>query len=209
MKNIFLIFSATCLALFAVPAAAHGPDDEQGASSEAASAQAGIANEAQGNAAPQSAAGSTSAQEDGRSDEAHENDSGSILTKLHPATVHFPIALLLMAAATEAFAALRSADANGLYRAVNVMVWGGAIGAVVAAIFGWIHTGLWFGGGTTIQLHRWTGTSIAAISLGAAAISGATNRTALRFVLGFLTLAIFAQGYWGGELAHGPNHLGL
>src|SRR3546814_11996015 len=77
----------------------------------------------------------------------------AVLKKLHPATIHFPIALFLMAAATELFVMRRKGA--GLESAVRVLVYGGAIGAVLAILFGWIHTRLWFGGDTVIQVYRW------------------------------------------------------
>src|SRR3546814_19830671 len=73
----------------------------------------------------------------------------AVLKKLHPATIHFPIALFLMAAATELFVMRRKGA--GLESAVRVLVYGGAIGAGVAVLFGWSPTGLWFGGEPGMQ----------------------------------------------------------
>jgi len=132
-----------------------------------------------------------------------------VLKKLHPATVHFPIALFLMAALTEAFAIAR--PSQNLNSAVRIMIYGGAAGAVLAALFGWIHTGLWFGGDAPMQIHRWNGTAIAVVGVALAAIAskGGDSRTVLRVILFGLSAALFVQGYLGGELADGPNHLGL
>ncbi|MGB7408301.1 MAG: DUF2231 domain-containing protein [Pontixanthobacter sp.] len=136
--------------------------------------------------------------------------SGSVLKNLHPATVHFPIALFVMAAITELFAMRASASA-GMETAVRVMIYGGATGAVTAAIFGWIHTGLWFGGEAAMQWHRWMGTGLAISGVATAflAFRQADNRTALRIAVFTIALIIPVQGYLGGELAHGPHHLGL
>src|SRR3546814_3320287 len=102
---------------------------------------------------------------DEASGHADEGEAGvmAVLKKLHPATIHFPIALFLMAAATELFVMRRKGA--GLESAVRVLVYGGAIGAVVAVLFGWIHTGLWFGGDTVMQVHRWTGMLIAVLGI--------------------------------------------
>ena len=137
----------------------------------------------------------------------HNTDHGSIWTSLHPATVHFPIALLLAAALAE-FASIFRPSAR-LTNAASVMVWGGAAGAVFAALFGWIHTGFWFAGDATMQWHRWTGTGLAVLAPVAAILSMRTNRWPFRILLLATTLALVAQGYWGGELAHGPNQLGF
>ncbi len=137
----------------------------------------------------------------------HDADPGSIWTSLHPATVHFPIALLLAAALAEFVSVFR--PSARLTNAASVMAWGGAAGAVVAALFGWIHTGFWFAGDATMQWHRWTGTGLAVVAPVAAIFSMRANRWPFRILLLATTLALLAQGYWGGELAHGPNHLGF
>ena len=142
---------------------------------------------------------------------ADEGDSGVIaaLKKLHPATIHFPIALFLMAAATELFV-MRRKDA-GLESAVRVLVHGGAIGAVVAVLFGWIHTGLWFGGDAVMQVHRWNGMLIAVLGLAMAYLASraSASRTALRAAIFAMAALVLVQGFLGGELAHGANHLGI
>jgi len=172
--------------------------------------------EAPADAAPVSASRTVSsiapkarAAEDGpvRLADEHDADPGSIWTSLHPATVHFPIALLLAAALAEFVSIFR--PSTRLTNATSVMAWGGAAGAVVAALFGWIHTGLWFAGDATMQWHRWTGTGLAVVAPVAAILSMRTNRWPFRILLLATTLALLAQGYWGGELAHGPNHLGF
>jgi len=142
-----------------------------------------------------------------RTDADHEAQPASVLTNLHPATVHFPIALLLVAAWIELLAAARGSDK--LANAATVMAWTGAAGAVVAAVFGWIHTGLWLGGGDTMQLHRWTGTALAFFAPIAALLALRERRDAFRVLIGLLALGVLLQGFWGAELAHGPNHLGL
>src|SRR3546814_7757904 len=84
------------------------------------------------------------------------------------------------------------------------MIYGGAAGAVVAALFGWIHTGPWFGGDTVMQLHRWNGMLIAALGMVAAwiAFRNPQSRGALRLTLFPIAALLIAQGYMGGELAH-------
>lgn len=133
----------------------------------------------------------------------------AILKKLHPATIHFPVALFLMAALTELFVMRRKGA--GLEGAVRVLVYGGAAGAVVAALFGWIHTGLWFGGDTVMQVHRWNGMLIAVLGLAMAYLASRPlqSRALLRTALFSTAALVLAQGFLGGELAHGPNHLGL
>lgn len=130
---------------------------------------------------------------------------GDVLRALHPATVHFPIAFFLLAGVLEAMALARRR--SEYLATVDILVITGAIGAVLAALFGWIHTGLWLGGDASMQWHRWTGTGVALAGIAMLIWLRRQNRRALRASLALVCVALLAQGYWGGELAHGPNHL--
>lgn len=191
------------LAILAQPAAAHGGEKHGAAKAPvqtedpAASAQDG----------EEPAPPSSEAREEPRADSEHASSSGSVLTRLHPATVHFPIALLIVAALVEMLAVARSSTM--LAHAANVMTVAGAAGAVVAALFGWIHTGIWFGGDSTMHWHRWTGTGLALAAPLAALLAFRADRRAFRIVIVLIAAALVAQGYWGAELAQGPDHLGL
>lgn len=133
-----------------------------------------------------------------------------LLGRLHPAAAHFPIALLLTAAFAELL--LVVCPRLGLAPTVRFLVFVGAGGALGTAILGW------FAGGfrltdrdPTLGLHRWNGTAIAAIALLTAAVAAWTKgrRAGLRLLLGVLSIAIILQGFLGGELTFGPNHLGI
>ncbi|MDF1835124.1 MAG: hypothetical protein P1U62_09625 [Alteraurantiacibacter sp. bin_em_oilr2.035] len=140
-------------------------------------------------------------------DNASPGDVMTLLRNLHPATVHFAIALFVVAGLTEAVGVFHpSTEFEGT---VRIMVMAGAAGAIIAAVFGWIHTGLWLGGDGTMQLHRWIGMAIALVGTAAAIVANnrPQSRTLLRAALIILTIAIVAQGYLGGELAHGAGHL--
>ena len=148
-------------------------------------------------------------------DPSHDQDQASsegvlgVLKSLHPATVHFPIALFLMAAMTELFVAARRTPEREA--AVRIMLYGAAASAIVASLFGWIHTGAWFGGDTVMQLHRWIGMTVAVLGIAAVWIAHreVSSRTMLRTLLFTIALLIGVQGFLGGELAHGVNHLNL
>ena len=206
MTRLFHAMAAAlvlALAILAQPAAAHGGEKHGAAKAPvqtedpAASAQDG----------EEPAPPSSEAQEEPRADSEHASSSGSVLTRLHPATVHFPIALLIVAALVEMLAVARSSTM--LAHAANVMTVAGAAGAVVAALFGWIHTGIWFGGDSTMHWHRWTGTGLALAAPLAALLAFRADRGAFRIVIVVIAAALVAQGYWGAELAQGPDHLGL
>lgn len=209
MNSCLRLSASLALLLSATVAFAHGDEKhEEEATRPAVSAkvhaQPGHDMEAMGSAAVSS--------ETTQGHDAEQVESEGIagtLKNLHPATVHFPIALFLMAALTELFVISRHTPEGGA--AVRVMIFGGAAGGVLAALFGWIHTGLWFGGDTVMQLHRWNGMLITALGVVSAwiAFRNPQSRLALRLTLFPIAALLIAQGYMGGELAHGLNHLKL
>lgn len=195
-----LFLAVLALGIASQPLHAHGTETHDGNAAETSQAPDGQPMVSTGESV---AAGP----EQPDADRGHDGDAASMWTKLHPATVHFPIALLLMAALTELAVIWR--PAAGLTNAVRVMAWGGAAGAALAALFGWIHTGIWLGGEATMQWHRWTGTGLAVIAPVAALFSAREHRLPFRVLIFAIAATLLAQGYWGAELAHGPHHLGL
>jgi uncharacterized membrane protein len=135
--------------------------------------------------------------------------AGDFLGRVHPFAVHFPIALLLLAALAEIFMILRPAAGGQII--VRFLVAGGAVGAVAAALLGWFAGGWRLADRSeALALHRWNGTAIAAVSLAAAWLAFRPgSRTAFRAILTILAVALLVQGYLGGEMVFGPNHLGL
>lgn len=205
MKTLVGLIAAILLTLSAGAALAHG---DQPHGSEPTSMAAEIETSSTSRDVSAGAAQSDAAADH----DSHQTDGGGIvgaLKNLHPATVHFPIALFLMAGLTEIFVIARRTP--GREAAVRTMLYGGAAGGVIAVLFGWIHTGLWFGGETAMQVHRWNGMLIAAGGLVLALIARArpASRTLLRLMLFPLALLLILQGFLGGELAHGAGHLGL
>ncbi len=206
MTRLFHAIAAAlvlALAILAQPAAAHG-GEKHGAAKAPVQTETPAASAQDGE---EPASPSSEAQEEPRADSEHASSGGSVLTRLHPATVHFPIALLIVAALVEMLAMARSS--GPLAQAANVMTVAGAAGAVIAALFGWIHTGIWFGGDSTMHRHRWPGTGLALAAPLAALLAFRADRRAFRIVIVLIAAALVAQGYWGAELAQGPDHLGL
>jgi uncharacterized membrane protein len=132
-----------------------------------------------------------------------------LLGRLHPAVVHFPIALLTVAAVLEFWQLLRRrAD---LAAGTPACVLLGAVSAVVAALFGWFLDES-DGAGTLMALHKWIGIASAGVALAALLLlRGATNSPGvarlLRFSLFAVAALVGATGYLGGELVFGSNHL--
>lgn len=132
-----------------------------------------------------------------------------VLGRLHPVAAHFPIALLLTAVLAELILLVR--PSAGLEVTSRFLVTGGAAGAVVAALLGWTAAGWRLADRSeTLGLHRWNGTAIAGLAVLATWLAFRTERrSGLRIVLAVLAIAIVFQGYLGGELVFGPNHLGI
>jgi uncharacterized membrane protein len=143
-----------------------------------------------------------------------------LIGHLHPALVHFPIALLVTAAVVE-FAAL----ASGLFRrdaaarptaAGLVCVWFGALGGAAAAFSGWtLAERERFGSSVAelLELHRWAGVTTAGLGLAAllaAQFARGGSRGALRLYRALLFLGAGAAGFaghHGGSLVHGEEYL--
>jgi len=119
------------------PALAHG--DEPHGTPEQTVAEAGVGETETGAAAQAPSAGA----EHGHNVVAQSSPL-DILTMLHPATVHFPIALLLLAAVLEVALVVR--PRSGLEPTIRIVLYFAAGGTIIAALFGWIHTGMWMGG---------------------------------------------------------------
>lgn len=134
---------------------------------------------------------------------------GDLISRLHLAVVHFPIALLLLAGMAEV--AMKWSPSVGLQTIVRLLVAFGTIGAIIAVLFGW------FAGGwrladqsANLAIHRWNGTAIAVLGIAAWTLAVRDGgRTRLRILLAIIAAAILVQGYYGGEMARGPNHLGI
>ena len=135
--------------------------------------------------------------------------AGDFLGRVHPITAHFPIALLLMAAFAEIMLARRPSLA--LEASVRLLVAGGATGALAAALLGWFAAGWRLQDRSeTLGIHRWNGTAIAGVALVASWLAFRSgNRALLRILLAALAAALVLQGYLGGEMVFGPNHLGI
>jgi uncharacterized membrane protein len=135
----------------------------------------------------------------------------AIVGRLHPLLVHFPIALVISAAAVDALAAVTSSDRWRVLAAANMRI--GAAFTVLAVIAGWRFAG---GGGDTTALlewHRWLGT-IAAGAAVAAALAPSRAQSAAgvwmhRIAFVAAALLVAAAGHLGGLLVWGDSFLHL
>ncbi|MGH7171402.1 MAG: c-type cytochrome domain-containing protein [Gemmataceae bacterium] len=132
------------------------------------------------------------------------------LGNFHVVVVHFPIALLLSAAAGEVwFACWRVRQPAP---AVRFCVLLGAFSAIVAAALGWLHAASGYGVSSPFILawHRWLGTATGAGSVILAVLSEIDSRRGVRswwfrLLLLLVALLVAVAGYFGGRLAYGDN----
>ena len=139
---------------------------------------------------------------------------GHWLGKFHPVVVHFPIALLIAAAAAELLKRLLGLEWLG--GAARFSVLAGAVGAVVATPLGWLDAAFTrYRGGFahTLELHRWLGTTTAVWSVMTAVLCEMSERsTSGKYRRWYLTTLIVGAilvgvtGHFGSTLVYGRGY---
>ena len=138
------------------------------------------------------------------------------LGRLHPAVVHFPIALILTAAFLEFLCVFRRGHRTSKMAVTCLTL--GVLSAALAGWLGWLNADLEPHGSAvsrTLELHRWTGITaggLAFVALLFGALSGLAKAaawpgTSYRLVLLLAALALGFGGYLGGEIVHGEDYL--
>lgn len=125
--------------------------------------------------------------------------------RLHPLVVHFPIAILCVAALMEILA-LRK-QSNPFHPAIGILLWTGVISALFAVLFGWMLAGQEGAEGVNLEIHRWAG--IATLSLSALTLYffSAKNYSTYRPLL-FVTVAgVAVAGHYGAMITHGEDYI--
>jgi uncharacterized membrane protein len=130
------------------------------------------------------------------------------LGRLHPFAVHFPLALFPVALVA-LIMARRRGSALDVIRALIVV---GGAAAAGAALLGWFNAGFQLGDkDDLLAWHRWLGTAIGLVGAGLAIwvwrSLAAVNSRRIVWSLAAITLALLVQGWIGGALIHGIDHL--
>ena len=130
------------------------------------------------------------------------------LGRLHPVIVHFPIAFFPAALFTAIVGRRRPAFA----KPVQFLVMAGGLIAPVAMLLGWFDGGLTFTDtDPLLRVHRWLGTAIGFAGLGLAVWAWRRpeedRRPGMIWGLAAITAAIVVQGWFGGALVHGADHM--
>lgn len=128
------------------------------------------------------------------------------LGRLHPIIVHFPIAFFPAALFTAIVGRRRPAFAAP----VQFLVVAGGIIAPIAAVLGWLDA-IGTDPSPLLTVHRWLGTAIGvsalALAVWAARAPERDRSTGMIVGLSVMTVAIVVQGWFGGALVHGIDHL--
>jgi len=135
----------------------------------------------------------------------------SFIGKFHPLLVHFPIALVLAAAAAEL--AVTAAPRKGWRTVAVANIRVGAAMGVVTAITGWLFASspLVDDASTFLEWHRWLGIAAAAGAIGTALlslrlrVSSHRSMFAYRFTLFVTALLVAITGHLGGTLVWGAR----
>lgn len=130
------------------------------------------------------------------------------LGRLHPVIIHFPVAFFPAAL----FTAIVGRRRPAFGKPVQFLVVAGGIIAPIAAVLGWFNGGLTLTDtNTLLSVHRWLGT---AIGLGGLALAiwawkrpEEDRRPGMVWSLAAITAAIVVQGWFGGALVHGIDHM--
>lgn len=130
------------------------------------------------------------------------------LGRFHLMLVHFPIAFIPAAL----FTAIVGRKRPGFAKPVQFLVVTAGITAPFALLSGWLSGGFDLGLDDWLhQSHRWLGTGIGigAFALGVFALTRPEEDRGPGMIVGLsiLTAAIFVQGWFGGALVHGIDHL--
>lgn len=143
------------------------------------------------------------------------SDSALFLGRFHPLLVHFPIALLAVAAVLQvvAFVRGRRHDASASTGfPIGLLLWLGALGAIASAIAGLLLGSSGAYGGDVFTRHQWLGLILAGLSLVTALVwsigEGGHRWPALQFTLvvscGVLLIPV---GHLGASLTHGEGYI--
>lgn len=130
--------------------------------------------------------------------------------RVHPFAVHFPIALFPIAWLA-LMLARRRGDAVDVIRSL-ILVAGAS--AAIAGALGWLDAGFALGkDDRLLAAHRWIGTALGltgvAVAIWAWRHSSSVDSRAMVWLLGAVTFVLLVQGWIGGALIHGIDHMNM
>ena len=136
----------------------------------------------------------------------------ALIGRLHPLVVHFPIALILVAAAAELVAMGTHLPAWRTIAVANARA--GAVFAAGSAVAGWLlASSRIVEASPSLEWHRWLGTSAAIAAIGVALTTvGVDDRSprllwVYRLTLFWAAALVGVAGHFGAVLVWGPDFL--
>lgn len=129
--------------------------------------------------------------------------------KFHPVVVHFPIALLLVAALAEMLVMFRFARAERMAEVVRFLLPLGATAAVVSTVLGLIAASTGGYSTETIFVHRLLGIVASVLALAAWGLWAGQKTMAYRIALLAAAALTGLAGHFGGVIVYGADHFGF
>lgn len=135
-----------------------------------------------------------------------------LIGRFHPAVVHFPVALIVVAAFLELLHAARRKPGTAPGSVALAVL--AALGAVAASVTGWFWEEFDGMGGAAVETHKWWGLGTSGLAV-VAAIFGfkagccAGALAAFRLLLVAGTGLVVWTGHLGGAMVHGSYFRGL
>lgn len=128
--------------------------------------------------------------------------------RLHPIIIHFPLAFFPAALFTAVVGRRRPAFA----KPVQFLVVAGGLIAPIAMMLGWLAGGLTLTDtDPLLRVHRWLGTAIGlsglALAIWAWKRPEEDRRPGMVVALAGFTAAMIVQGWFGGAIVHGIDHM--
>jgi uncharacterized membrane protein len=124
--------------------------------------------------------------------------------KFHLLAIHFPIALLLVAAMVQWYYFFSGKGET----TVAITLWIGAIGAVFAALLGWAYAydSVYFGDSEQLLFwHRWLGTSTAVVAILVALLRKKLGKLGLTIAITVAAALVGVAAHYGGSLVYGAD----
>jgi uncharacterized membrane protein len=129
----------------------------------------------------------------------------SLLGRLHPMVVHFPISLILVLLVLEIIQSVRK-KAN-MRPAIQVLLAISVLSSIASVAFGLLLANTESYGSDILPIHQWAGITTMILAIGCWLLRDKLSRTGFRALLGLTVVAVTVTGHFGASLTHGEDYL--